>query len=68
MITLTKNFWRINKNENLGDLISVEEQIVAGSNYRLIFETVGNASSKEVVIIVFVQPWSNIMRVTYTSP
>ncbi len=34
----------------------------------MIFETEGKASSKEVVIIVFVQPWLNTMRVTYTSP
>jgi hypothetical protein len=34
----------------------------------MIFETEGKASSKEVVIIVFVQPWSNTMKVTYTSP
>ena len=46
MIDLTKTFWQVNKNEELGELISVEEQIVAGSNYRLIFETVGKASSK----------------------
>ena len=68
MIALTRNFWKDSMNEKLGEVISVEKQIVAGSNYRMIFETEGKASSKEVVIIVFVQPWSNIMRVTYTSP
>jgi hypothetical protein len=46
MITLAKNFWKDNTNEKLGELIGVEEQIVAGSNYRLIFETIGDALSK----------------------
>ena len=46
---------------DLGDLIFVETQVVAGTNYKLIYE---NDEGDNTEIIVFSQPWTNTMEVT----
>jgi hypothetical protein len=40
--------------ENLGQLVKVYKQVVAGMNYKMIFET----PSGQVEIDVFSQPWT----------
>lgn len=45
---------------NLGDLVSVERQVVAGFNYKLLFES----DQGSVEIIVFDQSWTHTREVT----
>ncbi len=45
---------------NLGQLVKVYQQVVAGMNYKLIFET----NNEQVEIDVFAQPWSETYEVT----
>lgn len=46
--------------ENLGQLVKVYQQVVAGMNYKMIFET----NSGQVEIDVFAQPWTETYQVT----
>lgn len=47
-------------NENLGQLVKVYQQVVAGMNYKMVFET----PSGQVEIDVFAQPWTETYQVT----
>ena len=53
--------------ESLGEVLQVEEQIVAGSNFRITFK-VENRKYDELEVVVFMQPLANLTRVIYTSP
>ncbi len=46
--------------ENLGQLVKVYQQVVAGMNYKMVFET----ASGQVEIDVFSQPWTETYDVT----
>lgn len=48
----------------LGQLWKVYQQIVAGINYRMIFET----SNGLVEVTVFCQPWTNTYEITNIQP
>jgi hypothetical protein len=53
-------FAKQNSGEFLGDLISVDRQLVAGFNYKMVFAT----QDDDVEIIVFDQSWTNTREVT----
>ena len=46
--------------ESLGQLVKVYQQVVAGMNYKMVFET----NSGQVEIDVFAQPWTETYQVT----
>ena len=48
------------QNDNLGEVVSVSEQIVSGINYRIVF----NSGSGPVQITVYCQAWTNTYEVT----
>lgn len=54
-----RDYFRENQNGELGELIKVSTQVVAGTNYRLTFRT----QNGEKTITVFSQPWTNTIKV-----
>lgn len=49
---------------SLGQLVKVYQQVVAGMNYKLIFET----NAGQVEVDVFAQPWTETYDVTNIQP
>lgn len=49
------------QNVELGSVVAVKEQVVAGMNYKMTF----NSPVGEYDVTVFVQPWTNTYRVTH---
>ena len=50
------------ENTQLGRMLEVETQVVAGTNYRFTF-TKNESSGETVEVVVFVQPWTNTVKV-----
>ena len=59
-ITKSRTEYLLKNNENLGDIVSVSEQIVSGINYRIVF----NSRSGPVQITVYCQSWTGTYEVT----
>ena len=53
--TMAREAFRSERNEELGQLIRVREQVVAGVNYKMVFET---ESGEQFEVVVFCQPWT----------
>lgn len=62
--TLAEQAFQSQYNEPLGKLVALSEQVVAGVNYKMTYET----PSGEYEIIVFCQPWTNTYEVTSIKP
>jgi hypothetical protein len=59
-ITKARTEYLQKNNDNLGDIVSVSEQIVSGINYRIVF----NSGSGPVQITVYCQSWTGTYEVT----
>jgi hypothetical protein len=68
LVAKIKKFWENTMSEILGEVITVEEQVVSGINRRMTFEVKTGHIVKKVVITVLLQPWASTMRVTSTVP
>ena len=63
--TLAREAFRAERNEELGELISVREQVVAGVNYKMTFES---ESGQKFQVVVFCQPWTGHFEVINIKP
>lgn len=66
-----RGFIELATREKLGDLISVEKQVVAGMNYKLTFVATPDLTEEEqgrVIVTVYFQPWTKTIQVTHVSP
>lgn len=61
---VARKFYKDTRHGNLGQLHKVYQQVVAGVNYRMVFET----SEGLMEITVFCQPWTNTFDVISIEP
>ncbi len=57
--TMAREAYRSESNGELGTLISVSQQVVAGINYKMVFQT----ENGDYEVVVFCQPWTDTFRV-----
>lgn len=56
---LAREAYRAENNGELGNLISVSQQVVSGINYKMVFQT----ENGEYEVVVYCQPWTNTFQV-----
>lgn len=61
--TAREDYAKKNNGKNLGQLLSVSQQVVAGINYKCNFAS----DSGEVEVVVFRQAWTETTQVTSIS-
>ena len=59
-----RDAYRAKNNGELGNLIKVSEQVVAGINYKMVFQT----ENGDYEVVVFNQPWTQTIQVTEMKP
>lgn len=57
--TKAREVFQEKHNANLGTVVAVQQQMVAGINYKITFESVEGTYD----IVVFTQPWTNTIKV-----
>jgi hypothetical protein len=63
-LNLARQTYNSQNKDKLGKLLSVSEQLVAGYNYKMTFETLKGREE----IIVFAQSWTNTYQVISMRP
>lgn len=61
---LARKAYQETRHGNLGQLFKVYQQVVAGVNYRMVFETIEGLME----VTVFCQPWTNTFEVISIEP
>ncbi len=59
-------FYKSKTGKDLGDIVSVDKQVVSGMNFKITFAT--PESTETVVMVVYFQPWTKTIKVTDISP
>lgn len=61
---VARDYYRAQNNGELGALVELYEQVVAGINYKMIFQT----ETGQYEATVFAQPWTETYKVTSMKP
>lgn len=60
-----RDFYSKHAGAELGDVVSIDKQVVSGINFKMTFKS---SNQSNVVIVVYSQPWTKTIRVSSVLP